>query len=117
MSNSLYLQFHFSLTNKSKYLISTTRPLSTNMTSILKTSHPFNGGVTNTPPVEAKRAKLSDSDVNGNHLNGCDILQNGGDKRKLPNGGSRNKDKCAPSRECGEVDLKDVLKRRHMLVG
>jgi len=77
---------------------------------------------TNAETIEAKKRKIS-SDVNGNHIaskqNG--ISQNGhnGNLQNGHNGTLQNghKDKFAPMKECGPVDLEDVLARRHVNVG
>ena len=72
--------------------------------------------------IEAKKRKLS-SDINGNHIsskqNGISQYGKNGNLQNGHNGTLQNgyKDKFAPIKTCGPVDLEDVLARRHVNVG
>ena len=75
------------------------------MTSVLKTKNVLQNGLTETV---AKKRKMTNGVSNGD---GDHVSENGAN---LQNG-----DKCryAPKKECGQVDVEDILKRRHTSVG
>jgi len=114
---SLYFIYQlFSLDNQ-KYRFVTTNAarIPKNMTTVLKTKHYLNGGI-DVSPVVAKKAKFIVRDLNGNHLKEEGILRNG-ECKKLTNGVASSKKRSTPSRECGQLDMKDILERRHANVG